>query len=88
MQKKYINYNAYPCVFIKKSLNGFCIISVYVDDINIIGTRKKIEEASSCLMTKFEMKDLGKAKYCLGLQIEHLLEGIFVHQSAYLKKVL
>ena len=88
MQKKYINNNAYPCAFIKKSLNGFCIISVYVDDINIIRTRKKIEEASLCLKTKFEMKDLGKAKYCFGLQIEHLLEGIFVHQSTYLKKVL
>ena len=36
LKKEYINNNAYPCVFIKKSLNGFCIISVYVDDINII----------------------------------------------------
>ena len=67
LKKEYINNDAYPCVFIKKSLNGFCIISVYVDDINIIGTLKKIEEASSCLKTKFEMKDLGKTNYCLGL---------------------
>ena len=71
----------------KEVVNGFCIILVYVDDINIIGTRKEIEEASSCLKTEFEMKDLGKTKYCLSLQIEHLLEGIFVHQSTYLKKV-
>ena len=34
------------------------------------------------------MKDLGKTKYCLDLQIEHLPKGIFVHQSTYLKKVL
>ena len=61
---------------------------VYVDDINIIGTRKEVEEASSCIKTEFEMKDLSKTKYCLGLQIEHLTEGIFVHQSTYLKKVL
>ena len=40
------------------------------------------------LKTKFEMKDLGKTKYCLGLQIQHLPEGIFLHQSTYLKKVL
>ena len=75
-------------MFIKKSLNDFCIILVYVDGINIIGTCKEIEEASSCLRTKFEMKDLGKTKYCFTLQIEHLPEGIFVHQSTYLKKVL
>ena len=57
LKREYINNDAYPCVFRKKSLNGFCIISIYVDDINIIGTRKEIEEASSCLKTKFEMKD-------------------------------
>ena len=34
------------------------------------------------------MKDLGKTKYCLTLQIEHLPTGVFVHQSTYLKKVL
>ena len=88
LKKEYINNDAYPCVFIKKLLNDFYIISVYVDDINIIGTRKKIEEASSCLKTEFEMKDLGKTKYCLVLQIEYLPEGIFVHRSTYLKKVL
>ena len=67
LKKNYINNDAYPCVFINKLLNGFCIILVYADDINIIGTRKEIEEASLCLKTKFEMKDLGKTKYCLRL---------------------
>ena len=88
LKNEYINNDAYPCVFIKKSLNGFCIILVYVDDINIIGTRKENEEASSCLKAEFEMKDLGKTKYCLGLLIEHLPEGIFIHRSTYLKNVL
>ncbi|KAM2233293.1 hypothetical protein EV2_012215 [Malus domestica] len=34
------------------------------------------------------MKDLGKTKYCLGLQIEHCANGILVHQSAYIEKIL
>jgi hypothetical protein len=34
------------------------------------------------------MKDLGKTKFCLGLQLEHLPTGILVHQSAYVQKVL
>ncbi|XP_074322872.1 secreted RxLR effector protein 161-like [Apium graveolens] len=34
------------------------------------------------------MKDLGKTKLCLGFQVEHLSNGIFVHQSAYIDKVL
>ncbi|GKA49530.1 hypothetical protein Tco_0742603 [Tanacetum coccineum] len=34
------------------------------------------------------MKGLGKTKYCLGLQIEHMPNGKLVHQSNYTEKVL
>jgi hypothetical protein len=34
------------------------------------------------------MKDLGKTKFYLRLQIKHLQTGILVHQSAYVNKVL
>jgi hypothetical protein len=34
------------------------------------------------------MEDLGKTKYCLGLQLEHHPSGILVHQSAYIQKIL
>jgi hypothetical protein len=37
LQKGYSNSDDCPCVFIKKSSSGFCIILVYVDDLNIIG---------------------------------------------------
>ena len=56
--------------------------------MNIIGTRRDIEKASAYLKMEFEMKDLGKTKFCLGLQLEHLPEGVFVHQSTYTKRVL
>jgi hypothetical protein len=87
-QKGYTSNADCPCVFIRRSQDGFCIISVYVDDLNIIGTPRDIEEASSYLMSEFEMKDLGKTKFCLGLQLEHSPAGILVHQSAYTQKVL
>jgi hypothetical protein len=73
LKKGYVNNPDSPCVFIRKSQKGFCIVS---------------EEASAYLKTEFEMKDLGETKFCLGLQIEHLPEGIFVHQLTYCKKVL
>ena len=34
------------------------------------------------------MKDLGKTKFCLALQIEHFPNGVLVYQSTYIKKVL
>jgi hypothetical protein len=75
-------------VFIRKSSTDFCIISIYVDDLNIIGHAKDIDEAHNHLKKEFEMKNLGKTKFYLRLQIEHLQTDILVHQSAYVKKVL
>ena len=34
------------------------------------------------------MKDLGKTRYCLGLQIEYCLNSVLIHQSSYTEKVL
>jgi hypothetical protein len=75
-------------VFIRKSTTGFCIISVYVDDLNIIGHTKDIDESRNHLKTEFEMKDLGRTKFCLGLQLEHLHTCILIHQSTYVQKIL
>src|SRR6266508_1301324 len=88
IQKGYSNNDDCPCVFIKKSSTGLCIISVYVDDLNIIENTQDIDEARNHLKTKFEMKDLGQTKFFLGLQLEHLPTGILIHQSAYIQKIL
>ena len=67
------------CVFIKKSESGYAIVVVYVDDLNLVGTLDELTKIANCLKNEFEMKDLGKTKFCLGLQIEHLSNGILVH---------
>ena len=64
MKKGYVNNSICPCVFIKKTTSGCVIIAVYVDDLNIIGTNKEIQEVVLYLKEEFEMKDLGKPKYC------------------------
>jgi hypothetical protein len=88
LNKCYSNSDDCPCVFIRKSANGFCIISIYVDDLNIIGHTKDINEAHNHLKTEFEMKNLSRTKFCLGLQPEHLHMGIIIHQSSYVQKIL
>ena len=52
--------------------NDFIIITVYVDDLSIIGTPEELPKAINYLNEEFEMKDLGRTKFCIGLQIEHL----------------
>jgi hypothetical protein len=34
------------------------------------------------------MKDFGKTKICLGLQLEHLPLRFFVNKAAYVKEIL
>ena len=69
LRKMYKNDPLCPCVFIKRSGSEFVIIAVYVDDLNIIGTTNELSEAVVNLKKEFEMKNLGKTKFCLGLQI-------------------
>jgi hypothetical protein len=67
LNKAYSSNNDCPYVFIRKSLTWFCIVLVYVDDLNIIGTELDINEARDHLKTEFEMNDLGKTKFGLCL---------------------
>ena len=73
-------------MFIKKSQSCFAI--VYVDNMNLIRTPEELKRTVVHLKSEFEMKDLGKTRYFLGLEIEHHSDGILVHQSNYTLKVL
>ncbi|KAL6138174.1 hypothetical protein ACLB2K_063459 [Fragaria x ananassa] len=88
LKEGYVNDPICPCVFIKKSNSGFVIVAVYVNDMNLIGSPEELSRIAEYLKKEFEMKDLGKTKYCLGLQIEHSATGVLVHQSAYTEKIL
>ena len=83
-----MNNSICPCVFIKKRENGFAIIALYVDDLNLIGTPEELIQTTNYLKKEFEMKDIGKTRYCLGLQIKYWLNGVLIHQLSYTEKVL
>ena len=67
LKERYVNNPIYPCVFIKKSETGLIIIAIYVDHLNLIWTPEKLTKTTNYLKKEFEMKDLGKTRYCLGL---------------------
>ena len=87
LKEGYMNDTLCPCVFIKWSQSGYVIIAVYVDDLNIIGTSNELKEACAFLKNELKMKDLGETKSCISLHIEHLSQGVLVHQSTYVEKV-
>ena len=83
-----MNNSICPCFLIKKVATGFAIIAVYVDDLNLIGTLEDFIKTIDYLNKEFEMKHLGKTKYCLDLQIKHCSDGVLIHQSTYAEKVV
>lgn len=80
-----------PCVYFNISEKSFLIIAVYVDDILIFSKDKTMSiELKNYLKSQFQMKDLGPAKYFLGLNLKHDLNtGVLsIDQEAYIQKML
>ncbi|PWG73761.1 hypothetical protein DF186_21385, partial [Enterococcus hirae] len=67
VKNRFKNDDICLCVFIKKTVSGFIIIAVYVDDLNIIGISEEILIIIKILKEEFEMKDFGRIKFCFGL---------------------
>lgn len=59
-----------PCLYIRRNTESFMLIALYVDDMLLTcsGTRA-IAWMKAEFNKRFEMKNLGEAKLCIGLEI-------------------
>ncbi|KAJ0587053.1 putative RNA-directed DNA polymerase [Helianthus annuus] len=65
------------------------LIGVYVDDLIVTGSNLKlIMEFKRGMAKNFEMSDLGKLTYYLGIEVSQSKDGIKIKQEAYAKKIL
>ncbi|CDF39891.1 unnamed protein product [Chondrus crispus] len=80
-----------PCLFIKRIGNTIMLIALYVDDLLLAGSDiDAIKWMKGELNKRFEMKDLGKAKVCIGLEIERdrSAKTLSLTQTKYASNVL
>lgn len=66
-------------------------ILLYVDDIVLASTeRKEVQDIKATLCSEFDMKDLGKVKKILGMDIyrDRNYGKLFLFQKTYLEKIL
>ena len=62
---------------------------VYVDDLLVTGSSDKdIIEFKQEMASKFEMSDLGKLTYYLGIEVVQYEGGIILKQDKYARKIL
>ncbi|GJV84746.1 ribonuclease H-like domain-containing protein [Tanacetum coccineum] len=76
-------------LFTKNSDNVFIILLVYVDDIVVTGNNvNEIENFKQFLKSKFQIKDLEKLKYFLGIEVLNNKYGICLSQRKYCLELL
>ena len=77
-------------MYVKNDENGNVgMVSVYVDDLIIIGSASHlIEDIKIHLTQTFEMKDLSEIHYCLGLEIWRDGSKTMTTQSKYIREIL
>jgi Reverse transcriptase (RNA-dependent DNA polymerase) len=76
-------------LFTKHNEHGITVVLVYVDDIIITGNSQlEINSIKNSLKQKFDIKDLGKLKYFLGIEIAHSSKGLFISQRKYVLDLL
>ena len=59
-----------PCIYIKETKEGYCVIAVYVDDLIVGGENEKnITLTKKEISNKFEVTDMGPLHYFLGVKV-------------------
>ena len=77
-------------LFIKHSAaRGVTALLVYVDDIIVTrNDEREKHDLKQRLAKEFEIKELGKLKYFLGIEVAYSTQGIFISQQKYVTDLL
>lgn len=75
--------------FKHSSEGGVTALLVYVDDIIVTGNdEKEKRDLKGRLVKEFEIKELGRLKYFLGIEVAYSKQGIFISQQKYILDLL
>ena len=83
--------DADPCLYIKHDKDGIMMIALYVDDMLLAAkTMSQINWIKTKLSERFDMKDLGEAKLCLGLELsrDRKARKLWLTQQSYMEKIV
>jgi hypothetical protein len=77
-------------LFIKTAGGGeILIVCLYVDDLIFIGNDQKLfAQFKNSMMSAFDMTDLGRMRFFLGIEVLQRTDGIFISQRKYAQEIL
>ncbi|KAK1414103.1 hypothetical protein QVD17_29844 [Tagetes erecta] len=81
--------NSDHTLFLKRRGKLITCLIIYVDDMIITGNdEEEMTKLKTSLFNEFEMKDLGRLKYFLGIEVLRSKHGIFICQKKYVLDLL
>eukprot|EP00253_Pinus_taeda_P005361 PITA_05361 len=84
----FVKSDADPNLYYLVVENELLILVLYVDDLFLTGSSRLIEDCKKNLATEFDMKDLGRMHYFLGLEVWQQKGEIFLGQGRYATETL
>ena len=88
---KFVQTASDPCIYYRRAGGDIMYIGVYVDDIILAGgSVTQLEEIKRDLSQEFDIKDLGKLQYFLGMKVvqDEGSRSIWIGQPAYAENLL
>jgi len=79
------------CAYVKKTIKGIMFFTLYINDILLAGNNiEMIQSTKQWLSSIFEMKEMGKVRYILGVEItlNRSKKLLGLNQEAYANKIL
>ena len=79
------------CMYLKRSNSDLVILSLYIDDILLVGNNKDmINTTKKRLSSNFKMKDMDEVIYVLGVKIvrDRVKRFLDLSQKTYIKRML
>eukprot|EP00253_Pinus_taeda_P024934 PITA_24934 len=84
----FVKSDADPNLYYLVVENEPLILVLYVDNLFLIGSSRLIEDCKKNLAREFDMKDLGRMHYFLGLEVWQQKGEIFLEQGRYATEIL
>jgi hypothetical protein len=86
---EFIQTHQDPCLYIKKKGNIEYILAIWVDDIILASTEESgIVQITNDLRNQFDITDLGKLDFFLGIKFSFGNQGLHLSQEKYIKELL
>ncbi|KAG7588970.1 Zinc finger CCHC-type [Arabidopsis suecica] len=86
---KFLKCSKESAVYRKSEGTKLLLVAIYVDDLFVTGNSiGVIQEFKQGMASKFEMTDLGKLTYYLGIEVRQSKESIELKQEAYARRIL